>query len=139
MRRFVHEYIDGKGLDVGFATASEVARQRQGDCTEHGVLLAAMLRADGIPARVAGGLVYIDRFEGRRGIFGYHMWAQALLETADGPAWTDLDGALSETAASDATHIALAVSPLADGDTQGVFMSIVALLGRVQIRVESYE
>ena len=41
------------------ATAAEVARSREGDCTEHAVLLAALARARGIPARVAMGLVYV--------------------------------------------------------------------------------
>jgi transglutaminase-like putative cysteine protease len=54
IRRFVHSYLNRKSLDVGFASASETARSRAGDCSEHAVLLAAMLRANGIPAR--GGL-----------------------------------------------------------------------------------
>ena len=39
-----------------------------------------MLRADGIPARVASGLVYADGFLGSRDIFGWHMWTQALID-----------------------------------------------------------
>src|SRR5262249_34271227 len=31
MRRYVHTFIKAKSLDVGFATASEVARTREGD------------------------------------------------------------------------------------------------------------
>ena len=42
-----------------FATAAEVAQSREGDCTEHAVLLAALARACGIPSRVAIGLVYV--------------------------------------------------------------------------------
>ena len=38
-----------KDLSVGFATAADVARTAQGDCTEHAVLLAALLRASDIP------------------------------------------------------------------------------------------
>src|SRR5262249_13057871 len=113
MRAFVHRYITTKDLDVGFASASEVARTRHGDCTEHGALLAAMLRADGIPARVVSGLVYVEQEDGK-GIFGYHMWAQALLEKNGNPTWMDLDGTLP-IGAFDATHIALATSALAEG------------------------
>lgn len=137
IRRFVFSYIRKKGLGVGFATASEVARGREGDCTEHAVLLAALLRADGIPARTASGLVYADQFAGQERIFGYHMWAQALLPTADGGrAWVDLDAALSETLPTDATHIALSVSALGDGELQEGFASMAGMMGSLSISVE---
>lgn len=138
IRRFVHGFIDAKGLDVGFAGAAEVARTRAGDCTEHAALLAAMLRADGTPARVAAGLIYADRFAGERDIFGYHMWTQALLRGGDGKeTWVDLDATLRDP--MDATHIALAVSPLTDGQVQDVFVSLATILGRLAIKVESAE
>jgi hypothetical protein len=79
LRSFVHRHITRKDLSIGFATASEVARTRQGDCTEHAVLLAAMLRAAGMPSRVVTGLIYVDDWGGQRDIFGYHMWTQAWL------------------------------------------------------------
>jgi transglutaminase-like putative cysteine protease len=134
IRRFVNEFIRSKDLDVGFAAASEVARTRQGDCTEHAVLLAAMLRADGIPARVASGLIYADEFAGKRGIFGYHMWAQAALDSGGATSWVDLDGTLSRP--FDATHITLAVSALPEGETAAALASIVPLMGRLKIAVE---
>ena len=37
------------------------ARTRSGDCSEHAVLLTALLRARGIPARVSHGLVYLEQ------------------------------------------------------------------------------
>ncbi|NBU87363.1 MAG: transglutaminase domain-containing protein, partial [Verrucomicrobia bacterium] len=65
-----------KNYGVGFATASEVARNKEGDCTEHSMLLAALGRALGIPTRVATGLVYADEFEGEKDVLVYHMWNQ---------------------------------------------------------------
>src|SRR5207249_4816106 len=50
LRASVRTLITGKGLDTAFATAAETARTRQGDCSEHAVLLCAMLRAQHIPA-----------------------------------------------------------------------------------------
>lgn len=138
MRAFVYEYITKKDLDVGFASASEVARTRSGDCTEHGTLLAGMLRADGIPARVVSGLIYAEEFEGRKGIFGYHMWAQALLERDGKPVWVDLDGTLPTTF-FDATHIALATSALSEGEETSSLAAILPLMGRLEIKVESIE
>lgn len=139
LRRFVHAFIDRKSLSVGFASATEVARTRQGDCTEHGVLLAALLRADGIPARVASGLIYADSFAGSENIFGYHMWTQALLPTESGPAWVDLDATLPDATPFDGTHIAVGLAALTDGDTMSSMAGLAPLLGRLKIEVVNIE
>ena len=136
LRRFVGRFIAAKTLGVGFASASEVVRTREGDCTEHAVLLAAMLRADGIPSRVVSGLIYADRFEGERDVFVYHMWTQALLDTGAGRAWVDLDATLGPIP-FDATHIALAESALSDGEAVRALAASAPLIGRLRIAVES--
>ena len=89
LRHFTHRFIDTKDFSVGFASASEVARTKTGDCTEHGVFLAALLRAKGIPSRVVSGLIYVDEFAGKGGIFGYHMWTQALVTSNGVTRWVD--------------------------------------------------
>ncbi|MBS0197989.1 MAG: transglutaminase domain-containing protein [Planctomycetes bacterium] len=132
-RKFTYRYIKKKNLGVGMGTATEVARTREGDCTEHGVFLVALLRANGIPARAASGLIYADAFVGQEAIFGYHMWAQALLEIDGAPRWIDLDGTLNETP-FDATHICLAYSDLNDDDGFKSMISIAQVLGRLQIK-----
>lgn len=139
IRRFVRAYLNRKSLDVGFASASETARSRAGDCTEHAVLLAAMLRADGIPSRGVTGLVYVDEFLGETGIFGYHMWTQALLDINGTPTWIDLDAAIDDTHAFDATHIACSLVTYADAETTEAFQAIIPLMGSLDIKVESAE
>lgn len=62
--------------EVGFATADEVARTLEGDCTEMGVLCAAMGRTLGIPTRVCFGLVYDPDNPG----FGGHLWTEAYVD-----------------------------------------------------------
>lgn len=136
LSRFVHRFVITKDLAVGLATAGEVARTAQGDCTEHAVLLAAMLRAAGIPSRTVTGLVYIDRFLGRKSVFGYHMWAQAWIadDHGDGGRWLDLDPTLVE-AGFDAAHIALRVNAL-DGDALiNDLMTVAPLIGRLSIKI----
>ena len=136
IRRFVHGYISAKDLSVGFATASEVARTRQGDCTEHAVLLAAMLRAADIPSRTVSGLIYVDQFAGRQGIFGYHMWAQAWYGgDAGGGRWVDLDATLDDDTPFDAAHIALARSVLSDDTVMNDMVNMAPMLGRLSVRV----
>jgi transglutaminase-like putative cysteine protease len=58
----------------GFDIASQVASHKSGDCTEHAVLLTALARSLGLPARVAIGTV-IARDGGSIGAFG-HAWAE---------------------------------------------------------------
>ncbi|MBL1218908.1 MAG: transglutaminase domain-containing protein [Planctomycetes bacterium] len=129
IRAFVHRYVSSKNLDQGFATATEVAKTQSGDCSEHGVLLAAMLRGAGIPSRVATGLIYVERFAGRRNVFGYHMWAQALIDGA----WVDYDATLPMR--FDATHVTVYTSALEDGGMMTDFSSMIPLLGQLEIRV----
>ncbi len=136
IRKFVYSYISSKNLDVGFATASETARSREGDCSEHAVLMAALLRADGIPARVASGLIYADQFLNSDGVFGYHMWTQALLEDEDGVArWVDFDPSWPNR--FDATHIVLGTTVMdsADSSPANDLAMLVPVLGKLQIEV----
>jgi transglutaminase-like putative cysteine protease len=134
-RRFVHAYIQKKSLSVGFASASETARTKQGDCTEHGVLLAAILRAMKIPSRTVSGLVYAEQFLGHQGIIGYHMWAQAWVQDGTDGRWVDLDAVLDAEQPFDATHIALSYSAMADGEMFMDMLSMASLVGRLSIRV----
>jgi len=118
---FVRSYITKKDLSVGYATAVEVAASKLGDCTEHAVLLAAMCRAVGIPAKVAVGVSYAPEYEGETDIFVPHAWVKALI----GGKWVDLDAA----AGVDAGHIVLAVG---DGDMVG-FFDMLNTLGRFRV------
>jgi hypothetical protein len=61
LRAAVKDHIKVFDLATGYASASETARRAAGDCSEHAVLLAAVLRSDGIPSRVCSGLVYTER------------------------------------------------------------------------------
>ncbi|SEI48196.1 transglutaminase-like domain-containing protein [Frateuria terrea] len=123
MRQFVSAYITGHGLDVGYASALEVLRSREGDCTEYAVLLAAMARAQGIPARVVSGMVYVDRFGGASRLFIPHEWVQAWVDGR----WQSFDSALKHF---DSTHLALASG---DGDPWH-FAATTQLFGNLQIR-----
>jgi transglutaminase-like putative cysteine protease len=140
LRRAVHAHINLKNLGVGLGSASEVVRTREGDCSEHGVLLTAMLRAAGIPSRAVTGLIYADSFAGRAEIFGYHMWAQALLPGNDGTLrWVDLDATLPDETPYDATHITLATSDLGDGELGQGLMNVATVIGKLSITVVRVE
>ena len=129
LHRAVYRHIRNKNLGTAFASARETLDSRSGDCSEHGVLLCALLRADGIPARVASGLVYVDAFERERHVFGWHMWTQALI---DGE-WIDLDATLPRPFS--AAHILTGVSDLANGAMNEEFARLATLMGRLRIEV----
>lgn len=136
MVQFVSEYINDKSLDVGFANASEVCRTREGDCSEHAVLLAALLRAREIPSRVVSGVVYIPEFLEKESVFGYHMWTQALIENPQGvQEWIDLDAAYP----LNALRVALDTSSLDDDEGLNTMVTVARVLGNLSIEVESVE
>ena len=107
---YVRAKIVSKTLDMGFATALETARALRGDCSEHGVLVAALARARGIPSRLVVGIAYVgDGAFGvahANGVFVFHVWAELLVA---GDVWFPVDAALGRF---DATHIALTKSPM---------------------------
>jgi hypothetical protein len=120
---FVRGFIREKSLDVGYASALEVARRPVGDCTEHALLVAALGRSLGIATRVVDGLAYAPGFAGEDRVFVPHAWAQAWIDGR----WRSFDAALH---GFDAGHIALGVG---DGDPWRFYAGL-DLLGRLTLR-----
>ena len=133
MRSFVHRFITNKGYGNAFASASQVARDPSGDCSEHGVLLCGLLRASGIPSRGVMGVVYISpdlaNFGKANGVFGWHFWSQALI---DGK-WVDFDATLPEQ--FNVGHIASSTSALQSESVNADMVGIMALIGNTDIEV----
>jgi len=80
---------------VSIPDAKEILKYKKGDCNEHATVLAALLRAVGVPARIVVGLVYKD------GRFYYHAWNEAYINK-----WISMDATLKQMPV-DATHIKL--------------------------------
>ncbi len=113
LEKLVYRTIINKNFSQALASAAEVAKSKEGDCTEHAVLLAALARVNGIPSRVAMGLVYVPQLGG----FAFHMWTEVYVERH----WLPLDATLG-LGYADATHLKLTTSSLADGDTYGALL-----------------
>lgn len=128
LEKIVHESLTNKNFSTALASAAEVAASREGDCTEHAVLLAALLRAKKIPSRIAVGLVYVQSLNG----FGGHMWTEAFLNGQ----WVPLDATIGQ-GGTGAAHIKLAESSFADDAPAPVttFLPLMNILGRIQIEV----
>jgi hypothetical protein len=69
-----------------FLPVSRIAKDLRGDCRHVSLLTTALCRAEGLPARTAIGLVYIER--NRKPYLGFHMWTEVFVEGA----WRGLDG-----------------------------------------------
>lgn len=80
-------------LDRSFDPASVAARNRRGDCSEYAVVVAALARATGLPARVVVGVALISK-DGRHEAYG-HAWA----EVQEGGRWVVADSALHSVGA----------------------------------------
>jgi len=91
----------------------KVLASRRGDCNEHAVLLAALARAAGIPARIIAGAVYAN--DG----FYYHAWNELWLG-----AWVSADAVFDQLPA-DATHVKLIEGGL---EQQMALMGIIGQL-----------
>ncbi len=130
IEKFVAEYIENRGLSVGYASAAEVAAGREGDCTEFAVLTAAMCRAVGIPAQVAMGFAYVKDFAGLQNRFGGHAWVRAYIGRENGK-WMGLDAAFRSAGRRGygPGHIGLVFG---SGDPKD-FFGLVGTLGRFRI------
>lgn len=126
--KWVATNIRDKNFETSFAPADEVARNLQGDCTEHGVLTAAMCRSEGIPARVVVGLVYAARLNG----FGYHMWNEVYVNRR----WVAVDSAFDQSQV-DAVHIKLSDTSL-DGVSPFESFNAVARVA-TKLKLEAVE
>lgn len=94
LEEFVSKAIQNKTYARGFDIASRVAALKSGDCTEHAVLLAALLRASQIPARVVFGVVVALGPETE--FAAGHAWVEA----AEKGKWQRFDAALFGAARS---------------------------------------
>ncbi len=103
IEEWVADNVKTKNFSTAFAPAEEVAKELAGDCTEHGVLTAAMCRAAGVPCRIVVGLVYAEPLGG----FGAHLWNEVHVNGR----WVAIDSAFKQSSV-DATHLKLSASSL---------------------------
>lgn len=101
-----------------FSNALETLNAGFGDCGEHAVLLGALLRAAGVPARIVLGLVYV----GPKKAYMYHAW---VLAHADD--WVFADAALGAFPATE-NYV-----PLIIDDTGANSIKMSRLIGKIAI------
>jgi len=124
----IESHVNGWILDKNFSralsSAVEVLETRQGDCTEHATLLAALCRARSIPARVVLGLIYSPADQG----FAYHMWNEVWLQDH----WMPVDATLGQGGIG-AGHIKVGHSDLSGANAMGTLLPVIRVLGQIEI------
>jgi transglutaminase-like putative cysteine protease len=112
--------------------ASAVARQLRGDCRQFALLTTALCRAEGIPARTAIGLLYVEKT--RRPMMGFHMWTEVYI---DGQ-WLGLDATLGLGGVS-AAHIKISHHSWHDTPSLTPLLPVHRVLGKMTIAVVNDE
>lgn len=79
IEHFVFNHIKNKKMGIPILPASDILKNRTGDCTEHAVLSAAIFRSLGMPARAIVGMLLSREFGKYRNVFVYHMWVEACI------------------------------------------------------------
>lgn len=106
-----------------FGTSGESLRRMRGDCSEGAMLTCALLRAQGIPSRLALGFASAGG-----GAFIGHAWCEGYFGNLNSPAegsWVGIDAALRELPAG-AQRVRLAIS---DGQGDIRIMATNLVLG----------
>ncbi|MBN1223104.1 MAG: transglutaminase domain-containing protein [Candidatus Aminicenantes bacterium] len=119
--------------DVGFASAREILENREGDCSEHTVIMVTLCRAVGIPARAAVGIMYGG------GIFAYHMWPEVFVGrwVALDPKWLAVDKTSGEYY-TDATHLKFGHSALNVDIFKEMGQAMSDIIGKLKLEVMDY-
>jgi transglutaminase-like putative cysteine protease len=126
--RSVRERVPG-----GLSRASQVVKRLAGDSLGHAVLLTALLRGEGVPARVAVGLRYRAP---DAAVMDFHAWTVAY---HDGR-WRSLDATFGKRPPAD--RITLAILNLREdpnSDPHRQLTEMLRTLGDLQIRLVGSE
>jgi hypothetical protein len=132
IEKWVHDNMTEDNA-VGFTTASQIARERKGDCRQHAMLTAAMCRAAGVPARTALGLVYV-KLPDRGPVLGFHMWTEVLVKGQ----WLGLDATLGQGGVGPA-HLKISDHSWAGTQTLAPLLPVLRVLGKLSVEVVRVE
>jgi len=125
---YINSHLRLAAFSTSLQPASEVVKFRQGDCTEYAVLLAAVMRSQGVPARVAVGFAYVANPPS----LVPHMWTEAWI---DGQ-WIPFDATLGGEV-NPLTRVKVMDSPLSDSVSNGtlLFVPLLNFLGRATVEI----
>lgn len=106
-------------------SAEVVAQSLEGDCTEHAMILAALLRNRQIASRIASGVRLVER-DGKAK-FEYHMWTEAWLNEC----WTPMDATTGHL--TNCTYLKFTETSLAETDPYEAVLTVLRNLKPMKI------
>jgi transglutaminase-like putative cysteine protease len=133
IEQYVYKHVDKKNFTVAFATADQVAKDMEGDCTEHSMLAAAMCRATGIPSRTAIGLIYFDHAK-QGPVMAFHMWTEVWIKGE----WLPIDPTWGRGYVG-ATHLKITDHSWYNTQSLTPLMPVLRVLGKLSIEVVRVE
>ena len=119
LSNWVADNIDGSIL---FGTAYETYKRREGACGSQSMLLAALCRSVGIPARVVWGGLYTPEYGGS---FGSHAWNEIYMGEDAG--WIPVDVTINETDYINSGHLRM-----------GIFKTSVTVMNFIKMDILDY-
>ncbi len=127
----VFQKIEKAVLSRSFATPTQAIQQRKGDCKAHSILLTAVLRERGIPARAASGLRILKAKDSDHLFAIYHMWVEAWV----GDRWMPLDPFAGSIGVG-ADHIKFAECSLNEKNLIPVMLDVLQSMKQLTIAVK---
>ena len=118
---------------VGFARASQIAKDLRGDCRQHAMLTAAVCRASGIPSRTALGLVYITDEPTGKPALGFHMWTEVWASGS----WRGIDATLGQGKVGPG-HVKISDTTWSDPPSLAPLLPVLRVMGRLQAKVVDF-
>ena len=128
----VHQRMNSTS-SVGFARASQIARDLRGDCRQHAMLTAAACRACGVPARTALGLVYITDEPSGKPALGFHMWTEVWVNGT----WRGIDATLGQGKVGPG-HVKISDTNWTDPPSLAPLLPVLRVMGRLQAKVVDF-
>lgn len=128
----IHQRMNSTS-SVGFARASQIARDLRGDCRQHAMLAAAACRACGVPARTALGLVYITDEPSGKPALGFHMWTEVWVNGS----WRGIDATLGQGKVGPG-HVKISDTNWTDPPSLAPLLPVLRVMGRLQAKVVDF-
>jgi transglutaminase-like putative cysteine protease len=129
LRRGVYNLIKTKTPYTPLmSSAAEVARSQSGDCIDHAMLLAAIIRARGVPARVAIGLVFNGSKDEPAMVL--HSWTEVYLKDH----WVCIDASV-DTSSTNASYLKLVDTPFADQNPYAPLLATLQAIDLIELLV----
>jgi transglutaminase-like putative cysteine protease len=112
--------------------ASQAARDLRGDCRLYALLTAAMCRAEGVPARICVGFLYVEKTG--KPYLSFHMWTEAYIDGR----WLGVDGTLGLGSVG-ADHLKVADHSWHGVESLTPLLPVGRILGKTAVEVISAE